>query len=237
MGNTKLRENLIKQTQEAAVLREEGKFDESQIMFDKILDEISVLRDSKDIEDNNTYVGIMGHWIVQTRNEGRSKLIEALHVAQAVYDYSKDKGLNNANAVSGVSNTLLNLEGYELAEKYLKEKMKYAKSDDPYKYAESIMHYARCLFRTGRVEEAEESLQKAVKITQEKESVLSDIEKAPILSGLFFMKALIMNQKNKLPQAIENAEEALKIAKENDITIRMSQIGGFLDYLRSKDAK
>ena len=237
MGNNKFRESLIKQAHEAAVFREEGKFIKSREKFERILEKINLLKDSKDTNDNNAYVDIMGHWIVQLRNEGRSKLIEALGVARNVYDYSKDKGLNNANAVAVVSNTLLNLEGYELAEKYLKERIEYAKDDDPYKYAEAIMHYARCLFRTGRVEEARVQLDKAFEITQKKKSGLSDIGKSPILSGLYFLNALMLNQKNELPQAIGSAEEALKIAKKNNIKIRVSQISGLLDFLRLKNAK
>lgn len=229
-----IREKLLKKLKEIVEVREHGQTDISGQMFSDLLKEIEGLKQSKDIEDQEAYIRIISEYVIQLRHEGNRSYMKALGVAQNLYAFNKSNNLKNPRAIRTVSNTLMNLEAYEVAFDYLKELIAVVPKEDSARLGDAMAHFARCNFRIGKVEEAEEILSEALENIDKNSGKSSSLEIAAWKSHALVVKAIILNSKGELKEALSEAEKALEIAKKENVVPRIKEITEVINYLKSK---
>jgi len=226
------RRNLLIATKKAVFFRERGELVKSRKIFKRIIKKAKVLKNSINKTDQNKYVEIMGEWIIQLRHEGKYSLNLALSEAMSVYNYSRNKQLGNPKAIRGVSNTMMNLEGYEFAQSYLKEMLELLTKNDSARVGDTLGHLAHSLFRSGKVAEAEKMIVEAIEKIDLNSGNSSDLEVAVWRTQAMMVQALILNLEGRLSEAIKMVDEAFKIAKKNKLSARIDQTKWLASYLK-----
>jgi len=223
---------LQSELQEAIYIRENGDLQSSRILFDRL---ISKVKKSLGVESpkefKNFYVTAMGEYVIQYRLEGGKKYGDALKVGLEVYEFNKKNNLKNLFGPRSVSHVFQNLDNFEEAEPYLRELISLT-DNNPYRQGDEMAHLSLCLFRTGRVEEAEKLIDVAIK----KISASGSDEKyknVPYSRSLMF-KALILNGQGKKVEALNLAREALQIAEKDNLPFRIMQARVLVNLLEGK---
>ncbi len=224
-------QSLKTQLKEAIDVRESGNLKSSRVLFEALVKEVknNLGADSpKDFKD--FYVTVMGEYVIQIRLEGGRKYVEAVKLGLEVYKFNKENNLKNIFGPRSVSHPLQNAGNFEEAEPYLRELIEMT-VDNPYKQGEEMAHLSFCLLRTGRIDEAEQLIDRAIKrITEngKNEKYLN----VPYSRALMF-KALILNAKGKVKEALDIANEALSLAKKDNLPFRIIQAESLVRFLSS----
>ena len=227
-------EEILKQNEAAIRVRENGDLVKSRRMFGEMLPEVNLLKDSKDLSDLDVYFRVMGEWVIQLRHEGKSLLQKALKIAREMYEITKQKQRENPRVIRGVSNTLMNLEAYELAESYLKKMLKIIPQSDSARIGDAQAHLARCLFRTSKIKESKALIDEAlVAIGRNTDNALL-LEIAAWKSHALMVKSLVQNSEGKKKLAIIAVKEALALAKKENIIPRVHEAEELIEFLLSK---
>jgi tetratricopeptide (TPR) repeat protein len=234
VDNMKTREELLNKLREATEAREHGRTDISSKIFANILSDIGTLKKSKDREDLNAYILVMSEYIIQLRHEGKRSYMKALKIGQDLYAFNKSEDLQNSRAVRGISNTLLNLEAYEVAFDYLKELISLTPKEDSARQGDALAHLARCMFRMGKLNQAESTLNDAIKGIEANSGKSSSIEIAVWKSHALIVKAIILNSKGNIKKALSEAESALEVAEESNVVPRINESTEIVNYLKLK---
>jgi tetratricopeptide (TPR) repeat protein len=228
------RKELLKELREVVTTREHGQTDISGKKFDDIIKEAEDLKRTNDREDWQVYIQIIGEYVIQLRHEGNRSYMKALSVAQNLYSFNKSKDLKNPRAIRSVSNTLMNLEAYEVASDYLKELIETIPKEDSAQLGDAMAHFARCNFRMGKVEEAEKILNEALENLDKNSGGSSPLEIAAWKSHALVVKAIILNSRGETKEALSDAEKALKMAKKENVIPRIKEITEVINYLESR---
>ncbi len=220
------------QLKKAIDVREGGNLTVSRKLFDKLADQVKkLLKENSSADFKDFYVTVMGEYVIQIRLEGGRKYVEAIKLGLEIYEFNKVNDLKNILGPRSVSHPLQNAGNFEEAEPYLRELIEMTK-DNPYKQGEEMAHLSLCLLRTGRVDEAAITIDKAIdQMSQNrgKEKYFN----VPYSRALMF-KALIFNAKGKTPEALKFAEEALNLAKKDNLPFRIIQAEALVKMLSSK---
>jgi len=225
---------LLEKTKNAIRLREGGKLDLSRKLFSEIVTEAEVLSKSHDKKELDAYIYIMSEWVIQLRHEGKRYYLKALEKARNVYNFSKLNKINNPRAVRGISNTLMNLEAYEVAEDYLEEMLNLIPETDSARRGDIMTHLARCYFRTGQISLAEKELGKAIGNIDKNIGGSSALEIAVWKSHALIVKTLLLNSKGKFKEALKESQNAFKIAEKENAILRMKEATEIINFLKSK---
>lgn len=229
-----LKEKLLLKLKEAIETREHGNTEISQKMFADILNDAESLKQSNQAEDQRAYIQIMAEYVIQLRHEGNKSYIKALSVARDLYAFNKSNNLKNPRAVRAVSNTLMNLEAYEVAFDYLKELIEITPKEDSARLGDVMAHFARCNFRMGKISEAEKILDEALKNLDKNSGKSSSLEIAAWKSHALVVKAIILNSKGDIKEALSELQIALEIAQKENVIPRIIEITEVIKYLKSK---
>ena len=215
-----LREKLPLEIRSAVQRRERGDLKSARKIFENVLRKAEELKKSPDIDDQDAYIGIMGEWIIQLRHEGKRKLEEALDVAISVYEYNQKHQRDNPNALRGVSNTNIDLENYEIATGYLKETIALLPESDSARKGEAMSHLAKCLFRTGKVDNAEKVIEESLRLIDQNTAGMKPMFIAVWKSHALKVKALILNSEGRHKEAMLLAKRSLAFAQKFRLAIR-----------------
>ncbi len=230
----KLCEALLSKTKTAVRLRESGDIKKSGKLFAEISANLKTLKSSSDSQDQDAYIQIIGEIVIQYRHEGKNSYLQALNLARSVYQYAKQKVRKNPVAVRAVSNTLMDLESYELAEKYLREMLSLIPSEETAKLGDTQAHLAKCLYRTSKIDEAEKQIEQALFKIDMNNGSSSKMHIVVWKSYALCVKALILNSKGQIKEAIKEAEQAHQLAKKEHLAMRIEEAKQILEYLRSE---
>ena len=228
------REKILEKLSEAIRVREDGNLKESRQLFSELIKETSSLRNSQGLEDKNLYVRISSEWVIQLRLEGKSLFSEALKEARKIYDYSQANNLKNPRAVRGLSNTLMDMRNYEIAEGYLREMINLVPAGDSARAGDAMAHLAICFLRMGKVSKAQDTINEAISKIEADTGGSDSLEIAVWKSHAFIVLALILNSKGRVKEAIQYAKEALEMAKKEKAFQRVQDATKTIDYLESK---
>ncbi len=223
---------LEKRINEAIDIRENGDLVKSRSLFEKILEDIQklLLQDSSK-KLKNIYVTAMGEYVIQYRLEAAESYKEALKLGKQLLKYDRKYKVGNPLSIRSVSNTLIDLGAYEQAEKFLKDLIPLYEADSA-KLGDTKAHLAYCLFRTARIEKSYKLVNEAIKDI--KLNTAKDKYVSNRLSRSLNFKALVLNAKGEVNEALKIAQEAFSIAKENNNVFRINQTREIIDYLVSK---
>jgi tetratricopeptide (TPR) repeat protein len=220
------------QLAEAIDTRESGDLAASRKLFDKLVDQVkNFLSDTSSWEFKNFYVTVMGEYVIQMRLEGGRKYVEAIKLGLGIYEFNKVNNLKNILAPRSVSHPLQNAGNFEEAEPYLRELIEMTK-DDPFRQGEEMAHLSLCLLRTGRIDEAEVLIDKAINQITENHTDYKYFN-VPYSRALMY-KALILNARDRHEEGLKIAEEALSLAKKDRLPFRIIQAEALVSLLKSK---
>jgi tetratricopeptide (TPR) repeat protein len=223
---------ISQQSASAVIAREQGNLIKSAQLFSDLLPELENLKNSPDPSDQQTYVHIMGEIVIQYRHEGKAALTKALDLAQSLYLYAP----RDPNAIRGLSNTLMNLEAYELAEKYLREMLTHIPETNSAWLGDTQAHLSRCLFRTNKLEQANSLIDSALT------NISANTANVPVLniavwkSHALMVKALILNSQHHRNEAIVLAQKANDLVIKEKLKLRTEEAKQLLDFLRTTPA-
>ena len=216
----------------AIATRESGNLVKSRASFEGIITKVKkLLKKDTSIALKDFYVTLMGEFVIQYRLEAGSGYLKALGLAKDLLAYDRTNGIGNPLSFRSVSNTLMNIGDFEGAEEYLKELVDVTQND-PYKQGDAMSHLSLCLFRTGRIQEGEVLVDRAIR--QILESEITDEFIEIHYTHSLMVKALILNAKGKTQEALKLAREALFISKKNKLTFRIKQATNLLDILQKR---
>lgn len=223
---------LEERIKKAIDIREEGKLKESRPLFESLILDIKKLfaKDSSQ-KLKNIYATATGEYVIQYRLESRQLQHEALDLGRKLLEYDRRHKLNNPLSIRSVSNTLLNIGGYEEAEDYLKRIIKLYRNNSG-RQGDSEAHLAYVYLRTARIKEAEVLIGRA--INNIKRNTGDEPYISIWLSHALAVKSLIYNANGKPKKAIESAMESLKVAKKDNRVFRVKQAQELIKYLESK---
>ncbi len=197
--------------------RESGNLIKSRLLFQQVLEATALFLESENPIEKQEFMGIRGQWIIQLRLEGKSKYEEALDEAEKLYLLSK-------TTVRGISNTYMNLENYELAEKYLQELLTTISPDQSTTLGDAQAHLARCYFRMGKITDAVVLIDVALENIDRNSGQLPELTVAANKSHALWTKALIANSEGDKEMAKKIANQAMVIAKDNNLKFRIGEI-------------
>ena len=224
---------LEERIKKAIDIREEGKLKESRPLFESlILDIKKLLAKDSSQKLKNIYATAMGEYVIQYRLEARQLNHDALDLGRKLLEYDRRHKLDNPLSIRSVSNTLLNIGGYEEAEDYVKRIIKLYRNNSG-RQGDSEAHLAYVYLRTNRIKEAEVLIGRA--INNIKRNTGDEPYISIWLSHALMVKSLIYNAKGKPKEAIESAKEALKVAKKDNRVFRMKQAEELVNFLKKKD--
>jgi len=221
-----------KRIKQAIDTRERGELSKSRRLFESLLKDLE-----KQLHKDSTkklkyiYATAMGEYVIQYRLESRQLNHEALDLGRKLLEYDRRHKLDNPLSLRSVSNTLLNIGGYEEAEDYVKRIIKLYRNNSG-RQGDSEAHLAYVCLRTNRTKEAEELIGRA--INNIKKNTGDELYISIWLSHALMVKSLIYNTKGKLIEAIETAKEALKVAKTDNRVFRIKQAQELIDFLKKK---
>jgi tetratricopeptide (TPR) repeat protein len=213
----------------AVTAREQGDVKKSAQLFSKLLPELEILKNSPNLSDRQIYSQIMGEIIIQYRHEAKASLAKALGLAHSLY-FSTPQ---DPNVIRGLSNTLMNLEAYEIAEKYLRHMLEFLPKTDSAWIGDTQAHLSRCLFRTNKIDQAKTLIDSALV------NIDCNSGNSPVLniavwkSHALMVKALILNSQHHQNEAIVLAKEANDLAKKEKLKIRTEESQQLLDFLKT----
>ena len=228
------RNQLLQEVTQAVSLRESDNLAASKKLFITLTKRVSALARSPKTEDRNLYIKVIGEYVIQLRHEGAKAFQEALKLARSLYTYNRDYSLNNPFAIRGVSNTLMNLEGYEMAEKYLREILNLIPASDSAKKGDTLAHLSRCLFRQGKVDPASGLIDEAITLIDQNTENAPEMNLAVWKSHALMVKALLLNSRGDKTNAISLVKEAGVLSGKFNLVIRINQSRELLDYLQKQ---
>ncbi len=223
---------LEERIKKAIDIREEGALKKSRPLFESLIFDIKKLL-AKDSSPRlkNIYATAMGEFVIQHRLEARQLNHEALDLGRKLLEYDRRYKLDNPLSIRSVSNTLLNIGGYEEAEDYVKEIIKLYQNNSG-RQGDSEAHLAYVYLRTNRIKEAEELISRA--IDHIKRNTAEEPYVSIWLSHALMVKSLISNAKGKPIEALAAAEEALKVAKKDNRVFRIKQAKELVNFLKEE---
>lgn len=224
------RDDLLKLTQQATLAREHGDLVKSKELFSQIYSQLDALKSSLDPEDKNAYVGIMGEYIIQIRHEAMSSASQALSISKELYAYAQTQNIPAPHlgySLRGTADTLMDMGRFEEAEKYV---LKMLASLDPTNSAsvgDTTAHLARCLFRQGKLDEASQKIDEALLLIEQNTGKSEPLPVAVWTSSALMTKAL-------LHKSLDLANQALALAKSQNLAVRTQQAQALVDFLSGK---
>lgn len=224
-----------KRIKQAIDTREKGELSKSRRLFESLLKDIEKqLHKDSSKKLKYIYATAMGEYVIQYRLEARQLQHEALDLGRKLLEYDRKHKLNNPLSIRSVSNTLLNIGGYEEAEDYVKTIVRLYRNNSG-RQGDSEAHLAYVYLRTSRIKEAEVLIGRAI------DNIKRNTGDEPYisiwLSHALMVKSLIYNANGKLIEAIESAKEALKVAKTDNRVFRIKQAQELIDFLQKKIKK
>lgn len=159
----------------------------------------------------------------KTLDHGLSLVIESLEVAQ--------KKETREVLILRALISLLNAQGN------FEEALKYARIvldlyEKPINKADIMQHIAALELRTGRIDKAEVSIEKANELLNEGWENEKEPHRSIWKVSILLTKGLILYNKENLPEAKKIGEEALDLATKMDLKTRITQAQIFLDLFK-----
>lgn len=229
MNCQKLRDKL----KTAIDLREQGKLDNSRVLFEKIIEETeAILKKDGTKEAKYLYLEVMGEYVIQIRLEAQKKLMEALELGRSLLSFDKRNNINHPLSIRSVSNTLINLEKFEEAIPYLKKLIKLYR-DSSAQAGDTRGHLARCLLRIGKLSEAKKAIDKSIEEIEKNSAKIDDT--SAWFSHALMVKALVLNAESKKREALSFAKKALRIAEKGKKAFRIDQAKTLIEQLNQVD--
>ncbi len=231
------RDQLSSLNEQAVKLRESGQLDDSIKLFDQIKTHLPALFASSDPKDQDTYVGLIGEQLITLRHSSRSLLRESLKQAREIYQWTINHQIKPpylGYAIRGISNTLMHLGQYELAEPYLRQLITALDPDNSAYIGDSEAHLANCLLRQAKLQPAADLIDLALAKIDANTSKQDALRLAVWQSHAFWVKALILRSQGDKDPALVFATKALALAKQQNITIRLEDAQTLVDLLTNE---
>jgi len=231
MDNKTIQKRIYK----AREVREKGNLKESRKLFEELIkdfEKLGINKLSKSFQ--KLYTTAFAEYVIQYRLEAKALEIKALDLGEKLLKYDKENKIGNPMSIRSVSNVLIDLQEYERAINLLKRMILMYKNN-PARRGDTRAHLANCLLKSGQTKEAEKEIDRAIKEILKKPSPGEYITIKH--SYALMVKALILNARGLLSEAVASAEESMKIAKSENRVFRMKQAKELLEFLKSKAKK
>jgi tetratricopeptide (TPR) repeat protein len=225
-------QSLESELKKAIAVRESGKLSDSRVLFESLLEKTKKLlgkNSSKDLK--YFYLTLMGEYVIQYRLEGVSSFAKGLEIGKEILAYDEENKVGNPLSLRSVSHTLQNMGSFEEAEPYFRRLVDLTGSD-LFKQGEELAHLSLCVFRQGRLDEAEETIERAIEQIS-KNSSGREYPNVPYSRALT-VKALILNAKGEPKRALKLTQESLSIAKKDKLVFRIKQAEKLIKFFQTK---
>lgn len=196
----------------AITLREAGELSDSAKKFAILKEQIK--------QTDQVYTTFMAEYIIQLRLEAKSKLMEALKLAQDTLDYDQKNQLKNPLSLRSLSHVLSDLGGFELAQPLLSQICEMYPNNS-LRRGEAQAHLALAWLRMGKVAQANTLVGEALAAIRA--NTASDHYAAVRESYALIVRALICHAKGDDNLAKENAKQALSIARSENAYFRIKE--------------
>jgi len=219
----------------AIEIREKGNLKKSRTLFEDLIEDFEDLQKEKLSKELQLfYTTALAEYVIQYRLEAKELLSKALGLGEKLLKYDKKHKINNPLSLRAISNTLIDLQGYEKAIDYLRRMIPLYKNNSA-RRGDTRAHLAYCLLRSGQIRKSEKEINKAIK------EILENSSRGEYLtikhSYALMVEALILNAKGALSEASSSARKSLEVAKSKNRVFRMKQAKELIDYLESKAEK
>lgn len=216
----------------AIEIREKGNLKKSRTLFEDLIEDFADLqKEQLSKEFQLLYTTALAEYVIQYRLEAKELLSEALGLGEKLLNYDNKHKISNPLSLRSISNTLIDLQGYEKAIDFLGKTIPLHKNNSA-RRGDTRAHLAYCLLRSGQIGKAEKEIGKAIKEILEN----SSSEKYSTIkhSYALMVKALVLNTRGALPEALSKAKESLKVAESKNRVFRIKQAKELIDYLENK---
>lgn len=198
----------IHNLEKAITLRETGKLDESHRLFLTILNTVK--------SHDSQYVQLMAEYIIQLRLEAKNILEQALDMAKALYAENP----HDSFAIRSVSNTLINLGGFEEAVPLLKDLCQLY-TNNSLRLGEAQAHLSYAYLRTGKIRLANQLVKTAIHNIELNTAQENYVEVRS--SFAYIVKSLIGVTLDNSLAASRDANVARKLANRSGSSHRIRQ--------------
>ncbi len=215
-------QSINEQLEKIIEIREAGKLKIAKRTFLLPIKQIS--------QDDSIYPRAMAEYIILLRLEAKELLGQALKLGQELLSFEQNKPAVDPLSIRSVSNTLVDLGGFEAAIPLLK-KLSTLYPDNSLRLGETQAHLSLAYLRVGRVEEASKLIKVAIKNIKDNTARENYIEVR--ISYAYMVQSLIFNSLGQKDSAIKSAEKSLEIANHGNAIHRVSQAKELLSFLKA----
>lgn len=192
-----------------------------------------LLNEAKEIFENEkdwfNVTECLNHLSYNKKIQGEKLLLEGYELSKEALDTAKKYGTKTVLIYRSLLSLAMSLGMFEISSKYSKEFMEQMKSEAD--RADVLTHIAMINLRTGKINEAEKTIAEAKMLLDKNFETVTEPHRFIWKTKTLLAEALILLNQGNLDKASNIAQEALKIAKDNNLKTRVDQANQIITAL------